>query len=384
MLKIVVGHSEQIDSIDAANEAIGLCDAALEGIKPKAGILFSAFMHEHAAILDKILERYPGIELVGCTTDGELSSANGFMEDSLVLTLFCSDEAEIAAGIGRDISNNAKEAIAASVAEAKRKLSREATVCLALPDITFMNGVAVVDGLSAALGRNVAVAGGGPANQNGRKDVLQFYGREILSGASIVLLFTDPVVCSFGVASGWKPVGQKKTVTRSSGNTIYEIDGKPAAEFYTKYFGCEGEIFGGEFPMLIFENGEERPFIRAVLKISCGTGELRTAGIVSEGAVVQFAEATREDIIAGAGESVAAARDSFAGTPAALFAFSCAARKNILGTKTREEAAVIARTADLGCVTTGFYTYGEICPLALGHAPKFHNATLVTLILGTK
>jgi hypothetical protein len=36
-------------------------------------------------MLDKILDKFPGLDLIGCTTAGEFSSSYGFSEDSVSL-----------------------------------------------------------------------------------------------------------------------------------------------------------------------------------------------------------------------------------------------------------------------------------------------------------
>lgn len=55
-------------------------------------------------ILQRIQDAFPGIELIGGTTNGEISSILEFQQDSLTLMLFASDEVEICAGIGRGAS----------------------------------------------------------------------------------------------------------------------------------------------------------------------------------------------------------------------------------------------------------------------------------------
>ncbi|BAZ08285.1 hypothetical protein NIES4071_00900 [Calothrix sp. NIES-4071] len=63
-------------------------------VAPSAGILFAAIDFDHAIILELISREFPRLELIGCTTDGEMSSKIWFQQDSLVLILFCSDTVE--------------------------------------------------------------------------------------------------------------------------------------------------------------------------------------------------------------------------------------------------------------------------------------------------
>jgi hypothetical protein len=82
MLSAVVGHSEEPDARGVPNEVVQQCGARLGSTSPRAGLLFAGIDFDHQLILDAINRRYPHIELIGCTTDGEVSSELGFREDS--------------------------------------------------------------------------------------------------------------------------------------------------------------------------------------------------------------------------------------------------------------------------------------------------------------
>ncbi|PMB27488.1 hypothetical protein CEN47_14995, partial [Fischerella thermalis CCMEE 5319] len=87
MLKSVVGHSDDPESQIAIAEVIEQCLNQLAGAIPQAGMLFAAIDFDHALILKHINQVFPGIDLIGCTTDGEISSTLGFQQDSLTLIL---------------------------------------------------------------------------------------------------------------------------------------------------------------------------------------------------------------------------------------------------------------------------------------------------------
>jgi hypothetical protein len=115
MFKSVVGHSNDPDSLSAVEEIIQQCINSLAGDIPKAGIIFSAIDFDHSLVLQKIRQAFGGIELIGGTTDGEISSVLEFQQDSITLMLFCSDEVEIHAGVGKQISADPITAIKQAV-----------------------------------------------------------------------------------------------------------------------------------------------------------------------------------------------------------------------------------------------------------------------------
>jgi len=385
MFKVAIGHSEQIDSSDAVEEVFAQCDEKLGGEKPCAGVLFAAISHEHGLILDKILERYPGIELIGCSSDGEMSTSGCFAEDSMVLTLFASDEVEIKAGCARDIANDTHKATFDAVSDARGKLSKPPALCFALPESLTANLSVILEGIKKALGPEFPIFGGGSSEPGRFERTFQFFGREILRDAIPLLLFSAPVIHSFAISSGWKPIGQAKKITKASANIVYEIGNEPAVKFYERYFGGAATAIGGEFPLIVKETEDSKSYIRAALRIDKISGTVTYAGDIAEGSIVQLGEASRDDLLAAAGEALQKAVAGYPGKrPVMLFALSCGARKALLGTRTCEEFSYIRENVPEGCVISGFYTYGELSPIDGTKETKFHNATVVTLLLGVE
>src|SRR5262245_52468196 len=117
----VVGHSDDIDSDGALEELIDQCTAALGDRSPQAGMMFAGHEMDHAVLLGGVCDAWPGIELIGCTTDGELSSQLGFRQDSVVLVLFGSDRIEFTAGLGNNLSADVAGACGRAVDAARSK-----------------------------------------------------------------------------------------------------------------------------------------------------------------------------------------------------------------------------------------------------------------------
>jgi len=147
MMKVAVGHCNDPDSPAAITEILEQCSSTLAGLKPQAGILFAAIDFEHALILYQIDQAFPDIELIGGTTDGELSSLMGFQQDSLTLMLFCADDLEIRAGIGRAVSKDPGIATQQAVTQACSTLSLTPKLCLTT------SATLILEGLKLALGK---------------------------------------------------------------------------------------------------------------------------------------------------------------------------------------------------------------------------------------
>ena len=88
MFKMAVGHSDDVDPADAIGIAIEQCRASLDGQTPQAAILFAAFDSFEPSIVDDVRRAFPGISIMGATSAAEVSSVNGYQEDSILLAVF--------------------------------------------------------------------------------------------------------------------------------------------------------------------------------------------------------------------------------------------------------------------------------------------------------
>jgi hypothetical protein len=382
----VVSHSEDIDTDGALEEILEQCRDKLGDRSPKAGLLFAAIDLEHELLLAGIGDAWPGLELVGCTTDGEFSSELGYREDSVTLVLFGSDSIEFGAGIGRDVSKDIPAACAAAVEAARSKSDLAPAICITMPESLTTSGQQIVEALGQRLSAKVPVLGATSGDGWRMETTHQFHGREVCSDSVPILVLFGPLVYSIAVESGWEPVGEPGLITRSAANVVYEIDGRPATDFYRRFLG-EQVSSTAEFPLAILDQHGEVECLRAsVDTMDAESSEITYFADVREGALVQITSADRGAILEGCTASV---RKAFADYPhgkspeAALF-FSCAARKMLLGTRTNEEYDIIRSLIGDQVPVCGFYGYGEIGPRHTNDdSSKFHNESFVSLIMGT-
>lgn len=119
MFTCAIGHSDDIDTGDAVAEALRQCEARLAGATPGAAMVFCGIDYDHAEVLRWIGQRHPGLPLIGCTTDGELSGEKAFTEESVLIALFASDVVTFRSGVGVGISTAPAQAAATAIAEAR-------------------------------------------------------------------------------------------------------------------------------------------------------------------------------------------------------------------------------------------------------------------------
>lgn len=379
-MKLTVSHSNDPLTSAAIEELLDDCRRQLGDEQPVAGLFFAQVDADHHAALNAILDAFPDLALIGCTTDGEVSSALQFQEDSLALALLCGPGLRARAGLGRSLSED--PGAAARQAAAAATLEGEAPrLCLTLPESLTVSAVSTVAALTEALPEGTALVGGTAGDQWRFEGTKQFCGRQVATDGVPVLALYGELEFAVGLASGWCPIGEPGAVGRADGNVVYEIGEGSALAFYRRYFGDHVEP-NPEFPLEVVDRARTEHYLRAPMAYNEADGSVTYAGDVPTGSTVQITVAARDEILEGCKASVSQALEGLGSArPAGAIVISCAARKQVLGTRTANEHEVLRGL--LGDVPIlGFYSYGEIAPIHGQTVSSFHNETFVTLLLG--
>ncbi len=171
---------------------------------------------------------------LGAMTDEGLHSDDGHGAAALG---FVDPDGAFGVGLrakGGDPSGAATAAVADALADAGRPGE--------VPAAVFVTGAPgdeeeVLRGIEAAIGRGVPILGGSAADNDvsGRWSV---FDRERSAPDAVVVtaLFPSSEV-AFAFHSGYEPTGHVGRVTRASGRTLHEIDGRPAARVYSEWIG---------------------------------------------------------------------------------------------------------------------------------------------------
>lgn len=387
---MAVGHSDDIDLQAALQAVFAECEAALAGATPKAGVLFASWEADHAAILRAIRARYAGIELVGSSSSGEMTSELGFVEDSIVLALFASESVDITGGYGHDLAGDSGAAGREAVRDARSRTQLPPALCVIFPTIGVADPYDLLDGLRAELGPGVPILGGGASPRDPVDDPAATMSKQLIrddvaEGGVAILLFSGPLSYSYGVDTGWRGVGPRAVVTSIVDGRVHEIDGRPAIEFFDRYLDSAATAPPIANPLAVFDTSTATDFyLRTATFLDRSTGDVSTFGPVPEGVTVQLTVAATDQIVDGVRSSVSEAIRTFPSSrgPDAALVYSCATRRFLLGTRTSREIELMRDLVGRDVPIAGFYCLGEFAPLATGAASRFHNATVVSILLG--
>lgn len=384
MFKTAIGHSEDIDSRDAIIEVLEQCKEELGEDIAQAGILYSAFGHEYEVLLEEINRSYPDIELIGGTFDGEMSSVAGFTEDSITLTLFVSDDVDIKAGVAKNILDNPQKTIPEAIEVTQIKSTKPQALCFIIAASITTSGMEITKDFSKTLGSTFPIFGISSSDQWEFESNNQFYKTEVLEDSVSFLIFSGPLLYGAAVKTGWNPRGEYSIITRSEGNIVYEINNQSAVSFYQEFIGKDlGHA--GAHPLAVYEHDNSEDFyLRAPFSPNYEDGSMIFAGDLIENSRVKISYTDSDKVIDAAEHAVTESKNNYPGhNPSIVLCTSCAARKQVLGTRTIEELALVSKSFP-NLKTIGAYGFGEIGPLKKGSPSRYHNETFISLILGTE
>ena len=246
-----------------------------------------------------------------------------------------------------------------------------------------INGSELVKGFRDVLPAGVALTGGLAGDGTRFQET-----RTILNGDTFkshvvaVGLYGKDLVVGAGSKGGWKPFGPARRVTKSQGNVLFELDGKPALQLYKDYLGeraAELPASGLLYPFAIMRDDRSTiGLIRTILNVDHEANSLVLAGDLPPDSLVCLMHADPELLAAG---SEAAATEALAASPAndadSLSIFvSCVGRRLVMGEDTDEEIESALGVLGKGSHVCGFYSYGEICPFNVTGKAELHNQTM--------
>ena len=228
---------------------------------------------------------------------------------------------------------------------------------------------------------SVVVTGGLAADGDRFRATWVFDGEEVGSRRVVVLgMYGDRLAVTHGSKGGWDIFGLERRVTRSDGNVLYELDGKPALRLYKDYLGERASGLPATallFPLSMrTHGGDEKRLVRTVLSVDEATQSMTFAGDIPTGSLVQLMRANFDRLVQGASDAAEQARVSQAATGDILsLAISCVGRRLVLGERTEEELEATLEALPKAAKQVGFYSYGEISPFASGSC-DLHNQTM--------
>lgn len=347
-------------------------------------VLFgSSSFVDSASRIAELADRYPQSTVIGCSTAGEIFGTQIFDESvSAAIVRFDHTDLRLASAPARSVEDSftAGQQIARQLNDSSLK------GIFVLSDGLCVNGSELVRGLNSHVAPSVVVTGGlaGDGDRFRRTWVLQ--DRRPQAGfVTAVGFYGDRIQIGHGSKGGWDRFGPERCVTRSKGNILFELDGRPALQLYKEYLGDRAAglpATGLLFPLALRSNeSDSKSLVRTILAVDEREQSLTFAGDIPEGALAQLMKANFDRLVQGASEAASSTKLSTDGGPCTLaIAISCVGRRLVLGERTEEEIEATLDVLPKGTRQIGFYSYGELSPFSTGTC-DLHNQTMTLTTL---
>jgi methyl-accepting chemotaxis protein len=345
-------------------------------------------------VMARLSAGFPGAVALGASTAGEFTERGDAKGSVSVLAV--AGDFRVFAGMGTGLRGNAERAIEQAIEGAPAAVEgyphRTAVLLL---DPLAGNGEEATLLTAALLGGDVRLAGGAAGDDLQMRETLVGLGARVATDALVVAQIFSKSPLGVGVCHGHSTLSAPLRVTRSDGNVVGEIEGRPAWDVWLEHTRARALSEGLDVSKLAAED-EGAYLLRFEAGLAAGSeikvraplsrsadGAISFACGIPEGSVIRITESSPARQVESAREAARRARAQLGGAePAGAVVFDCICRNLIL--KGDFSSAVAAMSAELGGVPlAGFETYGEIA-LDAGDMSGFHNTTSVVLAFPTR
>src|SRR5215471_4268604 len=332
---------------------------------------------------DELALRHPGAIVLGCSTGGEIHGAD-VLDDSLSVTTLGFDRTQLKSA--EATVENATGSYKAGRAIGKTLAAPDLRAIFLLSDGTKVNGSELVRGIRSCVGNQVVITGGlaGDGARFGTTYV-GLNGHPTPGRVAAVGFYGDAIEVGHGSAGGWDVFGPERRITRSKGNVLYELDGKPALDLYKHYLGDDAKGLPGSallFPLKVFRPSHPAEALtRTIVAIDEEQRAMTFAGDMPEGYSAQLMRGNFDRLVEGAADAAHQAAVPISGDRVAVLV-SCIGRKLLLGQRICEEVEAVQDVFGKQTALTGFYSYGEVSPHAATNCAELHNQTMTITVLG--
>ncbi|MEL6970108.1 MAG: FIST N-terminal domain-containing protein [Bacteroidota bacterium] len=350
---------------------------------PSLGIVFCSPNHDVDQI--RLVFKDFDIDLVGCTTAGEIVDTSLY-ENSLAVLLLEIDPAYYHIGTqphqGKDVY------------QAAFTLGQEATAQFEHPAMIIFSGglvvnaESIIDGLQAGAGKSLPMYGGLAGDDLVLDKTIAFSHGEVSDNCLVILsIDTDKVLLKGLAISGWEPIGGVNTITECEGNVIYSINGEPAFDVFSRYFGFSNSgdkadqlvTIQTNYPLQILRK-EGYSVLRSPILVDEDEKSITLAASVEKGEQFCFSTSPGFEVIEKTIDEFSQLQQGFPQADA-LVLFSCKGRHGAFGPMLEDEISGIFEQWEKPMV--GLLTYGEFGDNGKGRC-EFHNETCSLVILKEK
>ncbi len=350
--------------------------------KPLVLVFGDRFLLEDPSIYGEVRKMYPHGELVFGSTSGEILGEE-VLDDTITVTAI-----EFAKTSYHIVSRNFMDY--ENIEDMGRAISKEFDKeglrhLFVVSDGSFVNGSGLIEGLEADDDFTSSITGGLCGDGARFEKTLASHNENPKQGEVVSIgFYGSSLEVSYANYGGWTPFGPERTITRSVGNVLYEIDGQPALDLYKTYLGEKAAELPQAallYPLRVQQSEDSQALVRTILNIDEEQNSMILAGDVPVNSKVQLMMSTMDDIANGACTAAKQAMEGRNKSPELALLVSCVGRKLVLAGRVEEEVEEVVDIVGQQAKVTGFYSYGEMAPFTGSKACQLHNQTMTLTLM---
>lgn len=335
---------------------------------------------ESADWLPVVQKGYPGIDIVSCSTSGEVYLSE-LKEEAVtgIAVAFTKTTTEVysASLKGKDES----KALGQELASKFRKQNLKHI--LVFSDGWLVNGSDLVRGMYEAMDDGVSISGGLAGDGANFSKTLVGLNKQIDQGMAVAIgMYGDHINIGFGSHGGWSELGESFTVTESTGREILKLDKEKPFDLYEKFLGDDADGLPGTallYPVAVWLPDTDDYVVRTVFNIDEIKGSITLGEAVPVGTRLQFMRARFDDLLQGVKTAAEDAKHNLSQKPQLALMVSCIGRKLLFNQQIEEEITATHEILGEETIIGGFYSYGEICPVNKDLAALHHQMLTLTV-----
>lgn len=355
--RIIRSHTRAID----ARQAVREFHAAVAQPNMALVIFFCSNEYELDMLADEMRQLFAGVQVVGCTTAGEIGPA-GYLGHSLAGASFPASSFSAVSGridLLQQFKFDTGHAFAQNLLQGLEGLAPQAdadnSFALMLIDGLSVREEPVTRALQSALGRLPLFGGSaGDGLEFGQKRV--YFEGGFHADSAVLVLVTTPLPFRIFKTQHFLPTEQRVVVTAADAEhrIVREIDGWPAAEAYARLVGSDVKTLDplrfAESPVVVLIDGAN--YVRSIQKAN-PDGSLTFFCAIEEGVVLRVGHGV--DLMENLEHAFAGIRAAI-GPPQLVLACDCILRKlEIAQSGLIDRVDAIFRDNNV----IGFNSYGE-------------------------
>jgi len=345
--------------------------------------------------LSEAISRELGCQVIGGTTAaGAMLTNEGYHELAVVLHVLSDDDCLFAATISGSMANNPEKEIENTYQKALQNLKvQDATaepkmvICIT-SILQSIDSDSILEKVSALCG-SVPVFGFNAADDFEFQKQQVYLDGEVGGDRLAILLLSGNVKPIFQTAHlAGRQALEKRLVTKSQGNVIHEIEGKPAYDYIKSFPFIDDEtktLFNYQF--FVEMKGDEAndgiAVSRALHSYDKETGQVTCFANVPENSYIGLLYCDGNDVANTCESGIKELMDRVNATDdyeySTVIIATCSLRSMFLADMKQAEGDRVRNLIPPNLTVSGLYAFGEIAPTSVRDnkaVNRFHNATL--------